>query len=103
MEAQTGMAMARKPMTNITPLANHCVVSTLRKPSWSYQRISVYSVEKTKKRMARTTTIAIAMASVTLDRRAGFSVVWEVTCASVLLRRYAGSLCGVQLCGVQQS
>jgi hypothetical protein len=37
----TGRAMAKKPMRNITAPASHCVVSTLRKPSWSNQSTSV--------------------------------------------------------------
>ena len=37
----TGSASAKNPIRNMIALENHCVVSTFRKPSWSYQSTSV--------------------------------------------------------------
>jgi len=41
MTTNSGTAMPRKPTTNITAVAIHCVVSTPVNPTWSNQRNSV--------------------------------------------------------------
>src|ERR1700712_2916357 len=72
MLVNTGMAMAKKPTKNITPAATHCVVSTLRYPSWLYQRTSVYRLVNMKNAIASTAMIAMAIAMTVRDLRAGF-------------------------------
>ena len=71
MLTQTGIAIAKNPMANMTALAIHCVVSTLRKPSWLYQSQSAYSPEKMKNPMTSAAITAMAITNGVRERRAG--------------------------------
>ena len=76
--------MPRKPSANISAVANHCVVSTFVKPSWSNQRNSVYSDAKTKNAAISAARITSETPTILREVRgaAGFGDEVEVTVPS---------------------
>jgi hypothetical protein len=63
MLTNTGTDIATNPIRNSTMLAVHCVVRTLRKPSWANHKTSVYNPAKIKNKITSPTMIATVIAS----------------------------------------